>query len=149
MEIVRCTEAHLESLVKLIQEYRKFFGCSESAEAVYEFFQERMRLQDSATFMALQSGTEIGMGFVNLYPSFSTLSLKPIWILNDLGVSRSYSGHGVAKSLILKAQEFALETGAIRIELKSEKANEKALSLYESVGFSVDHEHVYYRVPIQ
>ena len=77
---------------------------------------------------------------------YSTLALKPIWLLNDLAVSNQFRGRGLAKVLMNGALEFAKESGAIRIEFKTEMTNTRAQALYRSLGFSIDDDNVYYRV---
>jgi GNAT superfamily N-acetyltransferase len=69
-----------------------------------------------------------------------------LWILNDLGVASSYRGKGISKALIEKVQEFAKETNAVRIELKTELKN-TAARIYQSMDFTVGSENVYDRVP--
>ena len=88
------------------------------------------------------------MGFVNLYPSYSTLSLQRLYILNDLGVSQKYRNMGIAKSLINKVIDFAKTTNAVRIELKTQKTNTQAQKLYASLGFAIDSENIHYTIPL-
>jgi ribosomal protein S18 acetylase RimI-like enzyme len=87
------------------------------------------------------------MGFVNLYPCYSSLALQRLWILNDLAVASRFRGRGVSKALIQQARVFAKETKAIRIELKTGINNTTARNLYKSMDFVVDEDNVYYRVP--
>jgi ribosomal protein S18 acetylase RimI-like enzyme len=89
------------------------------------------------------------MGFVNLYPCYSSLALQRLWILNDLGVSSRFRGEGVSKALIQRVLLFAKETNAVRIELKTEVNNTIALSLYKTLGFKIDADHVYYKVSLK
>lgn len=58
--------------------------------------------EESVIFIAVEPETDSIMGFVNLYPSYSTLALQRLWILNDLGVSGDFRGKGVSKALIFK-----------------------------------------------
>ena len=51
----------------------------------------------------------MAIGFTQLYPSFSSLSLKSVWILNDLYVYEEYRKQGVGKMLLDAAKEFALK----------------------------------------
>lgn len=147
MRIVKCAETHLESLVDIFEEYRQFCGFERNQLETKEFLKKLIRNEESIIFIALDLETDSIMGFVNLYPSYSSLALQRLWILNDLGVSSHYRGRGVSKALIQKVQEFAKETNAIRIELKTELSNTTARSLYKSMNFSVDSDNVYYRVP--
>jgi GNAT superfamily N-acetyltransferase len=85
------------------------------------------------------------MGFVNLYPSYSTLALQRLWILNDLGVSSHFRRKGVSKALVYKVQEFAKETNASRIKLKTGIKNTTAKNIYKSMNFIIDTDNIYYR----
>jgi len=147
MKIIQCDENHLEQLVVLFEEYRHFCGFEKSPQATKEFLGKLICSGESTIFIAVDLETGNLMGFVNLYPSYSSLALQRLWILNDLGVSSDYRGKGVSKMLIRKVQEYAVETNAIRIELKTEVTNTTAQNLYRSMNFSVDNDNVYYRVP--
>jgi ribosomal protein S18 acetylase RimI-like enzyme len=147
MKIIKSTESYLEQLVELFEEYRLFCGAEQTPKETRAFLQNLMRNDQSVIFIAIDPETDNVMGFVNLYPSYSTLALQRLWILNDLGVSRHFRGKGVSKALIKKVQEFAKETQAVRIELKTEIKNTRARSLYKAMNFIIDSENVYYRVP--
>lgn len=148
MKVIRSTEAYLDRLVPVVEEYRRFCGALADAGATREFFRARLDMEDAVTFIAVDKNTEAVMGFVNLYPSYSTLSLQRLWILNDLGVSGGFRGRGVATALIRKVLAFAADTGAVRVELKTRVENLNAMALYRSVGFEIDRGHAYYQVPV-
>lgn len=114
------SEKYIDQFVIVVDEYRKFCGFNLSPEATKGFFKNLHKENKAATFIAISEEYEI-MGFINLYPSYSTLSLRKIWILNDLGVSSRFRRLGVAQALIKKSIEFAKESGSIRIELKLQK----------------------------
>jgi len=147
MNIVKCTETYLESLVDVFEEYRQFCGFERNQAETKAFLRKLIRNEESIIFIAVDSETDSVMGFVNLYPCYSSLALQRLWILNDLGVSSHFRGKRVSKILIQRALEFARETNAIRIELKTELKNTTARNLYKSLGFTVDSDNVYYRVP--
>lgn len=148
MKIVDNKLKYIEQLVGVVEEYREFCGFSRSPERTALFFRRLLKKKESSTFLAVDEQSDEVMGFVNLYPSYSTLSLKRLWILNDLGVAKCYQGQGVASFLIQKAVSFAKSTDAVRIELKTQKSNGNAQKLYKSLGFSVDGENIYYTVPL-
>jgi len=147
MYIVKSTEDHLDQLVDVFEEYREFCGFERSKNETKVFLNKLIRYEESIIFIAIDSETENVMGFVNLFPSYSSLALQKLWILNDLGVSSHFRGRGVSKALIHKVQEFAKETNAIRIELKTGISNTTAQSLYRKMKFTIDTDNVYYRVP--
>ncbi|WP_444904949.1 GNAT family N-acetyltransferase [Microbulbifer sp. CnH-101-E] len=147
MKILRCESHHVPEVAQLFDEYRVFCGYKSDLIGTESFLGNLIDGQASTLFIAIDSECSGVMGFVNLYPSFSSLALTRLWILNDLGVSSRYRGRGVSKKLIQAAIDFAKETQAIRIELKTEKRNNRARQLYQSFGFEIDCENIYYRVP--
>jgi len=138
----------MDQFVTVVDEYRNFCGFNVSPEATKAFFETLHKEKKATTFIAVSKEDDV-MGFVNLYPSYSTLSLRKIWILNDLGVSSKYRRLGVAQALIKKSIEFAKASDAIRIELKTEKTNCNAQTLYSQMGFQADQNNIYYRVPVE
>lgn len=148
MLIQSLSEKYIDQFVTIVDEYRKFFDFGLSPNKTKEFFQRLQEKNEAATFIAISEKDEV-MGFVNLYPSYSTLSLRKIWILNDLGVSSKFRRLGVARALIKKSIEFAKASDAIRIELKTGKTNLDAQKLYTEIGFKTDRDNLYYRVPIK
>jgi GNAT superfamily N-acetyltransferase len=73
------------------------------------FFGNIYKKNDSTIFLAEENGNMIG--FTQLYPSFSSVSMKRIWILNDLFVAEVYRKQGVAKQLMDTAEAFVREAG--------------------------------------
>lgn len=82
-------------------------------------------------------------GFAQLYPTFSSLSMNLVWILNDLFVSSSARGHGVGSALLQECKRLAVETGAKELELETMKSNLTAQHLYEGLGWKRD--EIFYR----
>ena len=148
MVVREFSEKYIDEAVELIDEYRSYYGFNRDHDKTKQFIVDLVEKRENKLFLAIDEVTDSVMGFVNLYPCYSTLALKRLWILNDIGVGRMYRGQGVSKALIEKVISFARETGAVRIELKTDKANQRALALYKSIGFQIDNDNVYYRVPV-
>ncbi|NJL43538.1 MAG: GNAT family N-acetyltransferase [Pseudanabaena sp. SU_2_4] len=147
MEIVLADTEHLEEVVVLFDLYRVFYNQSSSLEAARHFLQERFQTNDSTIFIAREH--DCGVGFAQLYPSFSSVSMKRIWILNDLFVKTSHRKQGVAKLLIAAAENYARETGAVRIILATQISNIVAQVLYESLGYRKDQDFYHYALQLQ
>ena len=147
MLVKRLNEKYIDQFVTVVDEYREFCGFTPSPVETKTFFQTLLKKNEAATFIAISEDDKV-MGFINLYPSNSTLSLKKIWILNDLGVSSKYRRLGVAQKLIQESIEFAKNSGAIRIELKTNKTNLNAQNLYKEIGFKIDQDNLHYKVCI-
>lgn len=141
--------AYLESLSSVFNDYRATYKTGANETDTKIFLEKLIKNDEAVTFIALESeSSKQVMGFANLYPCYSSLALQRLWILNDLFVAKEFRGKGVSKALIERVIAFARETGAVRIELKTNKGNEVARRLYQSVGFKIDEAHVYYRVPV-
>src|SRR5262249_403469 len=99
---------HLDVLTGLFDAYRQFYGQEPDLPAARRFLETRLRSRDSVVFLAfLDDATRSGVGFVQLYPSFSSVAMKSIWILNDLFVAPQRRRAGVARSLLEAASELA------------------------------------------
>jgi len=146
MEIVLAKFEDLEEVSRLFDQYRVFYKKSSNIEAARTFLQERFQKNESTMFVARDQ--ELMVGFTQLYPSFSSVSLKRTWILNDLFVEEPYRKKGVAKSLIKAAERFAWETGAVRIILATQISNTAAQSLYESLGYVKDKDFYHYALQL-
>jgi GNAT superfamily N-acetyltransferase len=142
MEVFQAHFEHLEEVSKLFDKYRVFYKSSSDLEAARKFLQERFQKGESIIFVVSDGGRIVG--FTQLYPSFSSVSMKCVWILNDLFVEETYRGNGCAKLLMSAAENFARETGAIRIILATQISNVAAQSLYELRGYAKDEEFYHY-----
>lgn len=146
MEVFLPSFEQLEELSKLFDQYRIFYRQSSDIASAKKFLQERFKKNDSTIFVAHNHGYI--MGFTQLYPSFSSVSMQPIWILNDLFVEEAYRHQGVAHSLMKSAENFARETGTIRITLSTQVANIVAQSLYESLGYKKNQDFYHYALQL-
>lgn len=72
---------------------------------------------------------------MQLYPTFSSISLSKVWILNDLYVENAHRRFGVGIQLTEYAIQFAKETGASKLVLETAGDNNQAQALYEKLGF--------------
>ena len=88
---------------------------------------------ESTIFVATIQGEAVG--FVQLYPVFSSVSLQPAWLLNDLYVAEHARRQGVAEALLQQAKQFAIETKAAFVLLQTSEDNYKAQSVYEKNGW--------------
>lgn len=142
MEIFLAGLEHLEEVSRLFDQFRIFYQQPSNPEAARRFIQERFQNNDSTIFLAGNKGNMVG--FTQLYPSFSSVSMKRTWILNDLFVEEAWRNKGIAKLLMSAAEEYAQKTGAIRIVLATQISNLAAQSLYQSCGYIKDEEFYHY-----
>jgi GNAT superfamily N-acetyltransferase len=147
MKVFLANTDHLESLSILFDQYRVFYERVSDLEAAKGFLRERFKHNDSVVFAAKDNGEIIG--FTQLYPSFSSVSMKRVWILNDLYVKESHRRQKAATLLINAAQEYAKESGAIRVILATHISNKSAQKLYELKGYIKDEEFYHYALRLQ
>ncbi|MBS0381617.1 MAG: GNAT family N-acetyltransferase [Proteobacteria bacterium] len=133
LAIARATPADLDALASLFDAYRVFYGQASDPAAAHAFVGQRLQHHESVVFMARDDGTAVG--FTQLYPAFSSVSARRIWILNDLFVAPDARQRGVARALMSAARAFALDTGALRLVLETADDNHPAQALYESLGY--------------
>lgn len=136
--ICRARPTHLDVLVPLFDAYRSFYGRVAGAES-RRFLQERMQRNESVIFVALDA-RESGVGFVQLYPLFSSVRLNRTWVLNDLYVVEEVRRSGVARRLLDAASSFGRSENASYLELATQKSNSAARNLYLAMGWQLDDE---------
>jgi GNAT superfamily N-acetyltransferase len=87
-------------------------------------------------FAVVEAGR--ALGFTQLYPAFSSVSMRPVWILNDLYVAEDARRRGVGAQLLRAARDHAMKTGAARLALSTAVTNTQAQALYERDGWRRD-----------
>ncbi|MFN6571689.1 GNAT family N-acetyltransferase [Dendronalium sp. ChiSLP03b] len=142
MQVVLAAAEHLENLSVLFDLYRVFYQQTSDLESAKKFLYKRLQNRDSVIFVVNVENNLVG--FTQLYPSFSSVSMKRVWILNDLFVQEVYRNKGVARLLMEAAENYAKETKAVRIVLATQIANTVAQKLYESRGYLKDEEFYHY-----
>ena len=138
IEVRQAGPEDLEILVPLFEAYRQFYGASPDVEGARSFLRDRLTLGDSTLLLAREGGRAIG--FVQLYPLFSSVMMQPVLILNDLFVAPEARRHGTGGKLIEAAERFASQSGVTRMRLSTQETNVPAQSLYERLGWEADRE---------
>lgn len=137
VHVLRADATHLETIASLFDAYRGFYGQPSNLPQSRDFIAERMALNESAIFYVEDSSAG-ALGFVQLYPTFSSISAHRIWLLSDLFTTPSARGRGVGTLLMNAARDFALSTGAKGVILETATDNLGAQRLYESLGYARD-----------
>ena len=131
----------IEALSVLFDGYRQFYGRASDVPAAKAFLIDRFDRGESVLFIAHDGDNPVG--FTQLYPSFSSVSLGPIYILNDLFVSESGRRKGVGSKLLAAAVNYGKTVGAIRLALSTSNTNITAQALYEMDGWERDDDFFY------
>jgi ribosomal protein S18 acetylase RimI-like enzyme len=130
------TAGDIRAVAPLFDAYRMFYKAASDPKGAYDFLYDRWRLRESVLYIALDADTP--RGFVQLYPLFTSVELRRIWVLNDLYVDASARKSGIARALVRRAEQHARETDSAGLTLSTALDNEKAQALYESELYSRD-----------
>ncbi|WP_282358058.1 GNAT family N-acetyltransferase [Pseudomonas sp. PS01303] len=137
IKALRADTAQLEAVAQLFDAYRGFYEQPSNLAQSRAFIAERMAAGESAIFLAQDEHGE-ALGFVQLYPTFSSIDAHRTWLLSDLFTTPAARGRGVGRLLMNTARAFALETGAKGLVLETATDNVTAQGLYESLGYVRD-----------
>ncbi len=146
--IARADARHLDALVPLFDAYRRFYRTPSDLAGARGFLAERFEREDSVTFVASLPEADGLAGFTQLYPFFSSVRMRRVWILNDLFVAEDARRRGVARALMAAAHDFAASTGAAEVALATERTNTSAQALYDALGYQRDDEFWHYALPL-
>ncbi|WP_394237052.1 GNAT family N-acetyltransferase [Niallia oryzisoli] len=146
MEIYQATLEDVEGVSYLFDLYRVFYQQSSDVEGAKTYIKNRLESKESVIFIV--KSKEEYVGFTQLYPTFSSISMKRAWILNDLYVKGNARKQGIGEMLLHKAKEYAIETGAKSIALSTAPDNYSAQRLYEKSGYVQDLQFLHYELSL-
>jgi len=142
--IKQATIENLDEIASLFNDYRVFYKQESDYERAKAFLFDRFVHRESVIFLAIDGNNNKAVGFTQLYPTFSSVSLKRSWILNDLFVCEAYRRCGVAQLLLETARTYAEQTKAKGLELSTAVTNEIGQRLYERNGYKKDEAFYHY-----
>ncbi len=135
IEVVPIAPEHIESYwraIDIIARERKYLTLLEAfpLPQTREFLLDLMEKGDPV-FVALANGGVVGWCDIRRYP-FPAHSHRGTL---GMGVVPDYRGRGIGARLIDQALTRAFATGFVRVELSVRADNQRAVQLYEKVGF--------------
>ena len=131
----------LDSLAQLFNSYRLFYKQQDDIQGAKDFLKKRIQNNQSVIFLAEEENTIVG--FTQLYPLFSSVSMQESYVLNDLFVLEDFRGKGYGELLLTKAKEFCNSKKAKGLTLETDYDN-PAQKLYERLGWKRDTEVYHY-----
>jgi GNAT superfamily N-acetyltransferase len=146
LNVRQATIADLSTLVPLFDAYRQFYEQPSDLIGAQRFLSDRFEHQQSTILLAYVGSQAVG--FVQLFPSFSSTMLARTFVLNDFFVSFVARGRGVGKALLDAACEYGRTVGAARLSLSTSVTNTIAQSLYERAGWTRDTKFYTYGVAL-
>ncbi|HEV7621826.1 MAG TPA: GNAT family N-acetyltransferase [Flavisolibacter sp.] len=141
IHIKQATIIDLPQLCVLFDAYRQFYKQDAAVDKAKDFLEARIKNKESVIFVALDN--EKAVGFTQLYPIFSSVSLKRTWLLNDLYVDPGFRKKGVAFQLLQKAKEHGIKTSSKWLLLQTDAGNDIAQSVYQKDGWSRITDHFF------
>ncbi len=141
----QATREDIEALTVLFDLYRIWYHQPSDIAAAKKFLLQRMEKEQSVIFVAQQEQALVG--FTQLYPSFSSVSLQRTWLLNDLYVHSSARKQGVAAQLLDAAKQHGLQSSAKWLLLQTGNDNFTAQSVYEKNGWKKVADY-FYELPL-
>lgn len=142
MRVVCITADQVGLAAPLFAGYREFYGEPYDLDSAATFLTERLERAESIVFLALEGDEAVG--FTQIYPSFSSTRLAPIWILNDLFVTEAARGTGPVDAILGEVETAAIAAGAIEVELATAHTNHRAQSVYDRHGYRPDEHYRHY-----
>jgi GNAT superfamily N-acetyltransferase len=128
-------------VASLFNAYRIFYKQPRDINAAEHFIKERLQKQESVIFIA--SVNEEAVGFVQLYPIFTSVGMQRTWLLNDLFVDAAHRGKGIATALLESAKVFGKESNSKWLMLQTGNDNLEAQKLYEKNGWHKETDFFY------
>ena len=146
VSVRQATVRDLDLLAPLFDGYRQFYRLSSDLERAKRFLRDRFEHNQSVIFLAFDGSTAVG--FVQLYPSFSSGAMARIFVLNDLFVAPEARRSGAGSALLRAAAEYARQVGAVRLVLSTELTNTTAQAVYEKSGWKRDNVFCVYQLQL-
>lgn len=136
----------LESLVPLFDAYRRFYRQPSDPEGARRFLRDRFEHGQSVVFLA--SHGPAAVGFTQLYPIFSSTTMRRSFLLNDLYVAEPGRRLGAGRRLLEAAAAHGRAFGAQSLMLQTARDNQPAQALYESAGWKRDQTFLVYELDL-
>jgi len=146
--VFRADAQHLDVLAPLFDGYRRFYRQPSDLAAARRFLADRLAADESVIFAAALPEADGLAGFTQLYPFFSSVRMRRVWVLNDLYVAPGARRQGVARALMDAAHAFAASTGAVGVDLATERDNASAQALYDDLGYQRDDAYWHYALTL-
>ena len=146
MAVRQATIVDLDLVAPLFDAYRQFYRNSPDLALARKFLLERFQHSESIIFVAIEKGA--ALGFVQLFPSFSSGAAARILILNDLFVVPDARRAGVGTLLLRAAADFGKAVGAVRLTLSTEVTNTSTQALYEAEGWKLQTDFCVYNLAL-
>jgi ribosomal protein S18 acetylase RimI-like enzyme len=149
LTIREAVSSDADAIAPLFDAYRQFYGKASDLDLARAFLRQRLGNAESIVLVAVSAAGAEPLGFVQLYPTFSSLQCNRAWVLNDLFVAERARRHGVAEALMQAAARSAQHAGVSSISLSTAHGNVAAQRLYTKLGYMLDEDFRTYVLTIK
>jgi len=147
MNIIQANLDNLTQLAPLFDAYRQFYKQSPDLDGATKFIANNMANNQSTIFLALDDN-QTPLGFVQLYPTWESVTMTKRWVLYDLYVAPAGRKKGVGTELMNRSKQLAKDTQASYIMLETATDNTTAQKLYEELDYKRDNDFYIYILEI-
>ena len=133
----------LNQISSLFDAYRVFYEKESDLEGAQSFLKDRLENNESVIYLAIDDANN-AVGFIQLYPLFSSTRMARLWLLNDLFVDPNARRQGIAKQLLEKAKQHCRESKACGFFLETGVDNVEGNALYPAAGMTLNDDHNFY-----
>jgi len=136
IEIERAATHDAADIAPLFDAYRSFFTGGNDLATSTRFLSERLEREECVLFVAREDGRAVG--FIQLYPLWSSWYCRRIWFLSDLYVAENARRHGAGRLLIERVKAYAAETNASSVMVELPLREPHLRGFYARLGFHED-----------
>lgn len=141
LTVQRASIENVDIIAPLFDAYRQFYKQASDLEKACLFIAERLENDESVIFIAYWNNEPAG--FTQLYPLFSSVSMRRAWLLNDLYVNPGFRENGVGTALLERAKSHCRATNAKALTLETSWDNYTAQKVYEKNGWQREENFFY------
>ena len=131
----------LQQLAPLFNAYRVFYKQPSDIKGAKDFLTCRFKEKDSQILVAITNSELVG--FTQIYPMFSSVSMQRSYVLNDLYVNDLHRHKKIGEGLLKAAQQFCKTNNAKGLTLETDTHN-PAQKLYERLKWKRDTDVFHY-----
>jgi GNAT superfamily N-acetyltransferase len=89
--------------------------------------------QDCIVILAYHEKRAVGL--CNCFEGFSTFACRPLLNIHDVFVTQHYQGQGIARQMMQKVEQLAMERGCCKLTLEVLANNAPAKKAYTDLGY--------------
>lgn len=143
--ITQVVPAQAKAIAPLFDQFRLLNHQQSNLQTAEQYLTARLMKQESIIFAAVTTEKKY-LGYVQLYPTYSSMTAGRILIMRDMFVVNEARRQGIASALLKHAAEYAKDIHAQRIVVVAEKDNVAAQHLCEHNRCPINRELISYEL---